>query len=171
VLSDTTLVTNLANDVQPIIRYDLGDRLRLQDAPCPCGSPFPVIEVQGRCDEPLRMRGVHGGLVTLLPMALTTLLEDDAGLFEFQLQQRDAGTLVLRLVAGGQAGEQALARGRAVLEAMAARHGLAPVQVVGETGQRLAHGRSGKVARIVAAPSLSADAPDAEAAAAVHEAG
>ena len=35
----TTLLTNLANEVQPIIRYDLGDRVRIAPGGCDCGSP------------------------------------------------------------------------------------------------------------------------------------
>lgn len=47
-LSATVLLTVLANDVQPIIRYDLGDRLRFYTNPCPCGSPFRSFQVEGR---------------------------------------------------------------------------------------------------------------------------
>jgi len=171
--SHTTLITNLANEVQPIIRYDLGDRIRMQAEPCRCGSPFPVIEVEGRCDEPLRMRGRDGGTVTLLPMALTTVLEDDAQVFEFQLRQRDESTLVLRLAATGAAADRAFARCGTVLQAMAERQGLAPIRVLAEPGGWIAQGRSGKVPRVVAAPPPAPRAPAAEAsdAAALHEAG
>ncbi|MFN8557183.1 MAG: phenylacetate--CoA ligase family protein [Dehalococcoidia bacterium] len=37
-LSHTVLVTNLANQVQPIIRYDLGDRVILDPRPCPAAA-------------------------------------------------------------------------------------------------------------------------------------
>ena len=37
----TTLLTNLANHVQPLIRYDLGDRVTLHREPCACGSALP----------------------------------------------------------------------------------------------------------------------------------
>jgi len=47
-LSATVLLTVLANDVQPIIRYDLGDCLRFYTDPCPCGSPFRSFQVEGR---------------------------------------------------------------------------------------------------------------------------
>ncbi|HSC01654.1 MAG TPA: AMP-binding protein, partial [Burkholderiaceae bacterium] len=52
----TTLLTNLANTAQPIIRYDLGDRVRFVGPPCRCGSSLPVIEVEGREDEVLALR-------------------------------------------------------------------------------------------------------------------
>ena len=47
-LSHTVLVTNLANRVQPLIRYNLGDRVQLAAGPCACGSPFPTLRVEGR---------------------------------------------------------------------------------------------------------------------------
>jgi phenylacetate-coenzyme A ligase PaaK-like adenylate-forming protein len=169
-LSHTTLITHLGNEVQPIIRYDLGDRIRVHREPCRCGSPFPVIEVQGRSDDPLRMLGKDGRMVTLLPLAITTVLEDDAHVFDFQLQQRDASTLVLRLAATGEPAQRMAERGRAVLQAMAAQQRLAPIRVLAETGQVLAQGRSGKVHRVVAAPPTPAPAPH-EAHAELHEAG
>src|SRR5438270_6135393 len=101
-LSHTVLITHLGNEVQPIIRYDLGDRIRVQAAPCRCGSAFPAIEVFGRHDDPLQLLGLDGRLVTVLPLAVTTLLEDDAHVFDFQLQQRDASTLVLALAGHSQ---------------------------------------------------------------------
>jgi phenylacetate-CoA ligase len=46
-LSHDVLVTNLANRIQPIIRYPLGDRVAIGPESCSCGSPFPTIEVVG----------------------------------------------------------------------------------------------------------------------------
>ena len=64
-------ITNLANAVQPLIRYELGDHVTVHAEPCTCGSPLPVITVRGRQDDPLHMAGRDGGTVTLLPLALT----------------------------------------------------------------------------------------------------
>ncbi len=48
----TPLVTDLWRRTQPMIRYRLNDVLRLDPAPCPCGSPFQVIAaVEGRRDD------------------------------------------------------------------------------------------------------------------------
>lgn len=38
--SHTVLLTNLANRVQPLIRYDLGDSVTLLDRPCQCPVKF-----------------------------------------------------------------------------------------------------------------------------------
>ena len=36
----TSMLTNLANRAQPLIRYDLGDRIKLHSQRCECGSPL-----------------------------------------------------------------------------------------------------------------------------------
>ncbi len=46
--STTVLLTVLANDIQPFIRYDLGDCVRFYTDPCTCGSPFRSFQVGGR---------------------------------------------------------------------------------------------------------------------------
>lgn len=151
------LLTNLANMVQPLIRYELGDHVAVHGASCRCGSPLPVIEVQGRQDDPLHMAAQGGGSVTLLPLALTTVLEDEAGVFDFHLRQIDRRTLLLRLPQGGEAGRAAVARCRAALKAFAAVQGLAPIRVRAELGVPVPRGRSGKACRIVACGAPDTD--------------
>ena len=148
--SSSVLLTNLANQVQPLVRYDLGDQVSLHSERCSCGSPLPVLKVQGRRDEPLVMAGHKGQSVTLLPLALSTVLEDNAGVFDFYLLQIDACTLELHLPLEGQAGQQALARCLAELHTFATAMGLAPIQVHGKLGNTAPRGRSGKACRIVA---------------------
>ncbi len=62
-LSATVLLTVLANEVQPFIRYDLGDCVRFDEDSCPCGSPFRSFRVEGRQATLVRV-----GKVTLSPM-------------------------------------------------------------------------------------------------------
>ncbi len=59
-LSHTVLVTNLANRVQPLIRYNLGDRVQLAAGPCACGSPFPTLRVEGRSGDVLSFAAADG---------------------------------------------------------------------------------------------------------------
>ena len=91
--------------------------------------------------------------VTLVPLALSTVLEDEAGVFDFQVSRRDAHTLVVRLAADGSDGADELRRCRSALKAFAARQGVLPMRVVGETGCALQHGRSGKLKRVIAQPA------------------
>ncbi|WP_300174261.1 AMP-binding protein [Rhodoferax sp.] len=149
VLSYSTLLTNLANHVQPLIRYDLGDQITLHREPCTCGCTLPVLEVRGRRDDPLRMAGQSGRLVTLLPLALTTVLEE-AGVCDFQLRQQDAQTLLLRLPLQGPEGAAAVKRCRAALKQLATAQELQPIKLLAELGQTMPRGRSGKAHRIVA---------------------
>ena len=61
--SRTVLATSLSNRVQPIIRYDLGDRITMLPDPCACGSPLPSMRVEGRTDEILTFRSQAGEVV------------------------------------------------------------------------------------------------------------
>jgi phenylacetate-CoA ligase len=47
---DRLLVTSLTNRLMPFIRYDLGDSGWLLEGACPCGSPFPLMEM-GMCRQ------------------------------------------------------------------------------------------------------------------------
>jgi phenylacetate-coenzyme A ligase PaaK-like adenylate-forming protein len=95
--SYTTLLTNLANGVQPILRYDLGDSVTEIPGPCPCGSPLPTIQVEGRRDEILIFRTSPGEAISLLPMALATVVEETPGIGSYQLVQTGPAHLRIRL--------------------------------------------------------------------------
>ncbi|MCP5288998.1 MAG: phenylacetate--CoA ligase family protein [Burkholderiaceae bacterium] len=151
-LSHTTLLTNLANHVQPLVRYDLGDRIRMPGTRCDCGSALPVVEVVGRCDDVLRLPGRGGEPVALLPLALSTVLEDDAGIFDFRLEQTGAASLRLTVVV--PAGDAGVARRAGeVLRGFAARQGVVGLKLSVQACDALpasVRGRSGKLQRIVA---------------------
>lgn len=149
-LSHGALLTNLANHVQPLIRYDLGDRIRVAAQPCACGSPLPAIEVLGRHDDALQLSGAQGRDVTLLPLALATVMEDEAGVFDFQLCQRDAHTLALRLGPGEAARR---ARCHEALQRYARTQGVRALRLLDEPDTLPQRGRSGKVQRVVAGGS------------------
>jgi phenylacetate-CoA ligase len=151
-LGSTTLLTNLANFVQPLIRYDVGDQVRFTDQPCGCGSALPAVEVHGRRDAVLQMRGAAGRPITLLPLALTTVLEEQAGLYDFQLWQRDPTTLVLHVGTHGLTDAAAVQRACAALRGFAQQQGVIDVRDFAEAGVLPARGRTGKAPRVVAAP-------------------
>ena len=148
----TTLLTNLANRVQPILRYDLGDRVRFVPGACPCGSTLPVIEVEGRCDDVLTLDDGRGHAVHLAPLALTTVLEDEAGVFDFRLCQRGAQALELEL--GPRVGTGAATRERAAaaLRRFLRAHGLDAVSLRLTPRGTPRLGRSGKQCRVSREP-------------------
>ncbi len=105
--SHTVLVTNLANRVQPILRYDLGDSVVLRPDPCPCGNPLPAIRVRGRAADVLTFPTPEGKQVTLAPLVFATLLDRVPGVELVQVAQTAPTTLRVRLrtAAGVDPGE------------------------------------------------------------------
>ena len=83
-LSSTVLLTVLANDVQPFIRYDLGDCLRFYTDPCPCGSPLRSFQVEGR-----QATLVHVGEVALSPLTFDLEHEHARRIQLVQTNERD----------------------------------------------------------------------------------
>lgn len=105
--SHTVLVSNLANRVQPILRYDLGDGVLLRPDPCPCGSPLPAIRVQGRTADLLRFPAGQG-VVSLAPLVLVTLMDHLGGVERFQVVQATPNTLRVRLLVEAGADPEAV---------------------------------------------------------------
>ncbi len=147
-LSHTVLLTNLANTVQPIIRYDLGDRVRARIGRCACGSPLPAIQVEGRCDDVVTFYGQEGVAIGLPPLALTTVVEEAARVFLFQIIQRAPDALSLRLSVEDRerAGAPALRALRQYLD----RAGLAHVALELDAQEPQVSGRDGKLRQVVA---------------------
>ena len=147
-LSHTVLLTNLANAVQPIVRYDLGDRVRAATARCGCGSALPAIQVEGRCDDVVALTARDGTIVRLVPLALTTVVEEGANVHRFQIVQRAVDCLVLRLGAADRARAAAPAV-RALREHLDA-HGLRNVAVLLDEREPQADARDGKLRGVIA---------------------
>jgi len=152
--SHTTLLTNLANHVQPLIRFDIGDSISFSGERCACGSPLPTIQVLGRRDDILVERDAQGTHVSMLPLALTTLLEDEAGVFDFQLCQQAVGRWCLTLGPGVPRRRGLRERCRELLAEFARRHGAAGLHIITRESEQLPLGRSGKLKRVVAAAEV-----------------
>ncbi|MBR4502769.1 MAG: phenylacetate--CoA ligase family protein [Clostridia bacterium] len=93
VLSDKVLVTNLANSIQPFIRYELTDRIILHHEKCACGKNSRWLEIEGRTDDMLLFE--NG--VKIAPMSLYKILEEIKSVRRFQLVQTGPARLELRL--------------------------------------------------------------------------
>ena len=94
--SHTVLLTNLANRVQPILRYDLGDSVIERPDPCPCGNPLPAIRVQGRSADVLTFRTDEGEPVAIAPLAFE--IDHIPGLQLFQIVQTSPTNVRVRLL-------------------------------------------------------------------------
>jgi phenylacetate-CoA ligase len=148
--SHTTLITNLANLVQPLIRYDIGDRVTWLTERCSCGNPWPAIHVEGRTDDILEFTNARGRRVSLLPLALSTALEEHAHVYGFQLVQKDNSTIELRLEPCAARQRRRVAACRIALAALLHANGLERVRIVWDE-RRPRRSASGKLRRIVAA--------------------
>lgn len=95
--SHTVLISNLANRIQPILRYDLGDSVLERPDPCPCGNPLPAIRVQGRTGDLLTFPQEQSEPVALAPLAFSILLGHIQGVMRFQMVQTSPTALRLRL--------------------------------------------------------------------------
>ena len=154
-LSHTTLLTNLANVTQPLIRYRLDDRMRVLPAPCRCGNTFTAIEVQGRSADTLTLRDAHRHAVTILPLALETAIEEAAQVTQFQVIGRRDGGLELRFEPGVADVQAAFAYCHAAIDNFLNEHGVAPTRVRLSRAAPLHGGASGKLRRVINAPSRS----------------
>ncbi|WP_193314926.1 nitroreductase family deazaflavin-dependent oxidoreductase [Georgenia thermotolerans] len=129
VVSHTVLMTNLATRVQPILRYDVGDRVLVRPDPCACGDPAPALRVHGRSADVLTFpaAGATGASVTVSPLALGAVLDGTPGVELFQIVQATPTSLRLRLHQAGGADPDAvraaaLAGIRAVLTDLGLSH-------------------------------------------------
>ncbi|WOB10622.1 phenylacetate--CoA ligase family protein [Piscinibacter gummiphilus] len=148
-LGATTLLTHLANRVQPLIRYDLGDRIAIHAERCACGSPLPLVDVQGRRDDTLHLAS-KGRHVSVLPLAVCTVLEEEAGLVDFQVVQRGPAELEILVGDGAQTSPAPADRAPQVLAGFLQRVGASGVRVALSTGPCRHLGPGGKIQRVVA---------------------
>lgn len=95
--SHTVLLSNLANRVQPILRYDLGDSILQQPDPCPCGNPLPAFHVRGRAADVLTFPVEGGAPISIAPLAFSSLVNRTPEVELFQIVQTAPTNLRLRL--------------------------------------------------------------------------
>lgn len=96
--SSKVLLTNLANRTCPFIRFEITDRITLNNAPCKCGSTKPWLTLEGRTDDIL----TFGSGVRIAPLSLYAILKEVHGIERFQLVQHNENRLELRLVAANR---------------------------------------------------------------------
>jgi phenylacetate-coenzyme A ligase PaaK-like adenylate-forming protein len=149
--SHTVLLTNLANRVQPVIRYDLGDSVLVKPERCACGSPLPALRADGRHDDVLAFTSADGRTVSILPLALTTVIEDAAAVHYFQVVQQAPDRLALRLGPGDAKQRKIVWHAAAqALHRYLAEQSLANVEVVLDRHPPLPDPLSGKLREVIA---------------------
>lgn len=93
--SHTVLVSNLANRIQPILRYDIGDSILVCPDPCPCGNPLMAIRVQGRASDVLTFQTEGGQRVSIPPLVFE--IDHIPNIELSQIVQRTPTSLSVRL--------------------------------------------------------------------------
>ncbi len=89
------LVTSLTNRLMPMIRYAIGDAGRLRDDECPCGSPFPLMEM-GMCRQNDLILAPDGRRIH--PSYFNGLLYGLTQIGQYQYVQAEAGRIALAVV-------------------------------------------------------------------------
>jgi phenylacetate-coenzyme A ligase PaaK-like adenylate-forming protein len=149
--SYTVLLTNLANRVQPIIRYDLGDSVLERQGPCPCGSPQQAVRVMGRRDDLLVLETPNGQEVTLVPLAVGSVVDGSPGVHRSQLIRAGPRSLRLRMeVRSGADPQAAWEEVTARLRDYLARQGLPAIRIERATEPPEPSTRSGKFHQVIA---------------------
>lgn len=89
------ILTALSERIFPFIRYEVGDTGRLQPGACPCGLPFPLMEV-GQCRSNDLIRTPSGRKIH--PSRLNRLLDGLTGIRQYQFVQHEIDRIRLSLV-------------------------------------------------------------------------
>jgi putative adenylate-forming enzyme len=101
------LVTALFRRTQPLIRYEMSDRIAWLPERCPCGRPFALVSApEGRREDVLELPGPSGGRVTVHPNVFRKVLEQ-APVGEWQIEQDAADTLHVRVAGASTSFDEA----------------------------------------------------------------
>ena len=97
--SNKILVTNLYSFAQPMIRYEINDRLVMDEKECICGSRLPLIKtVEGRTEEILYISKPGGGYEPVHPYIFVVPALNMQGFKEYQIEQIERDKAVFRVV-------------------------------------------------------------------------
>ncbi|WP_449408309.1 F390 synthetase-related protein [Microbacterium maritypicum] len=82
------IVTDLRRRAQPIVRYRLGDVLRLRAEPCECGSALTALDrIEGREGDTLHLRGHDGRSIPVFADLVARALLFAEGFDEYRVVQ------------------------------------------------------------------------------------
>ena len=130
------IVTNLYNELQPLIRYELNDLVVLGE-PCECGSGFRVIErVIGRNDDILYFRRPDGRLGHVFPDVMSRwIITASDEIQEYVVEQQVPERILVRLelALSAAADDVTSAVSRSIARGLE-EHGFAPATIETRTG-------------------------------------
>jgi phenylacetate-CoA ligase len=130
------LVTTLYDTPLPLIRYEISDIVAMQADPCPCGRPYQrLASLDGRREDMLTLAAPDGGQLRLHAGRLRGSLDGVPGLRQYQLVQRSADSILVRITVrdGSEPGDVAVGARSAIehqLRRAGARPGPLDIEVV-----------------------------------------
>jgi phenylacetate-coenzyme A ligase PaaK-like adenylate-forming protein len=97
--STKVLVTNLYTFAQPMIRYEINDRVTMETYQCSCGNRLPLIRcIEGRTEEILYISKPGGGYEPVHPYLFLSPVLNTQGIREFQVEQIERDKIIFRVV-------------------------------------------------------------------------
>jgi phenylacetate-coenzyme A ligase PaaK-like adenylate-forming protein len=144
VLSDKVLLTNLINPTLPLVRYEITDRVRVIDEPCPCGCAFTRIDdIEGRLDHVF----TYPDGTVVHPHVFRSPLSQVPEVVEYQVRQTPTGADVDVRLAGPIDADALRHRITAALAASGLAAPGVNVQVVA-SGERTVTGKQRRFVRV-----------------------
>lgn len=144
IASEKLLVTVLFRRTQPLIRYEISDRVVFASGSCDCGLPWRVLErVEGRDEEMLRLPAAGGGIREVHPVVFEGILDN---LPVAGWQVTSGGTDVTVILAGADGIATDIIREK-ILEELEKR-GVAPALVTVRKVAELSRTATGKASHV-----------------------
>ncbi len=120
-------VTNLANPVQPLIRYELTDEVVVLTEPCKCGCAMTrVDDIEGRSDDVFE----YSDGTVIHPLVFRSRLGAAPAIAEYQVRQTDRGASISVRVQGAIDGDNLAESIRRDLEGAGVRNPEVSIVVV-----------------------------------------
>jgi phenylacetate-coenzyme A ligase PaaK-like adenylate-forming protein len=152
------LVTNLANLVQPLIRFEVSDVVTIDPEPCPCGRTLRRLRsIEGRADAVLELPGTAGERIPVHPLQFGVITAE-RGVREFQVVQRGDGVRVRVVAREGEEPEAVARRLRGRVGERLAALGVRDPHVEVEPCAALERPAAGKLQLVVAESQVTTPA-------------
>ncbi len=120
------LLTNLWQETQPLIRYQIGDMIAFDERPCECGRTSKrMVSIEGRSDDVLELPSVNGGMVSVHPIHLRDPLGALPTVVQYQIWHKGNGLEVHVIPSSPQDGAALHAQVRDALAAALTKAGVA----------------------------------------------
>jgi phenylacetate-coenzyme A ligase PaaK-like adenylate-forming protein len=89
------LITNLINNTQPLIRYEVSDMITLSQETCPCGRPMRLIaKMEGRSDDIIYLKSSNDFDIPIHPIHFHSALGTFPEIKQYRIVQEEDGIYI-----------------------------------------------------------------------------